>query len=137
MTDNPISFKFIKEDESTLQYHYEGELTIDFSQAGIFQINKSIFNKIDDMDQIDDCTLYAMNLLLDGKMSVVKLCQNPMLSENNEDYCAIIACAKIISGYMEKHQTVKEGFVISEKLYSKMMENKEFLDLMKEYDLTK
>ncbi len=76
--------------------------TLDFSQASVFELDKSIFKDIENKSKINDFSLYAMELFLKKKIRIIKLCQYPILSEEKEDYCVISACTQIISSYYKQ-----------------------------------
>ena len=95
--------------------------TLDFSQASVFELDKSIFKDIENKSNINDFSLYAMELFLKKKIRIIKLCQYPILSEEKEDYCVISACTQIISSYY-KHKEI-------------LMNNEEFMQIMKKYGI--
>lgn len=132
MTDKSISVKMLKEEDLNLQYLYEGIFTLDFSQAGIFELDKSIFNDIEKKNTISDFSMYAMELFLEKKIKIIKLCQYPILSEDKEDYCVISACAKIISTYFESKKIVKDAFLVSDHDKEILKNNEEFMQILKQ-----
>lgn len=130
-----ISVKLLKEESNTLQYLYEGIFTLDFSQAGVFELDKSIFKDIENKSKINDFSLYAMELFLKKKIRIIKLCQYLILSEEKEDYCVISACAQIIFSYFKHKEIIKDAFLVSDHDKEILMNNEEFMQIMKKYGI--
>lgn len=132
MINKSISVKILKDNDLALQYLYEGIFTLDFSHAGIFEFDKSIFKDIEKKNTINDFSMYAMELFLENKIRIIKLCQYPILSEDKEDYCVISACAKIISSYFESKNIIKAAFLVSDHDKEILKNNEEFMQIMKQ-----
>ena len=131
MIDKSISVKMLKEEDLTLQYLYKGIFTFDFSQAGIFELDKRIFKDIEKKNTISDFSIYVRELFLENKIRIIKLCQYPILSEDKEDYCVISTCAKIISSYFESKNIIKDAFLASDHDKEILKNNEEFMQIMK------
>lgn len=52
-----------------------------------------------------------------------------------KDYCVILACTQIISSYYKHKEIIKDAFLVSDHDKEILMNNEEFMQIMKKYGI--
>lgn len=115
MVRQSISIHLKSVNRNTIEYYYEGRLTPDFSDAGIIEFDREVLKRIDEETTMKDYTLISIQLFLENKMRIIKLCKNPLLSETYEDYHAIYAFVYVIERYLCLKKLPEKIYCLSQK----------------------
>ncbi|MCD7949312.1 MAG: hypothetical protein LUG12_03485 [Erysipelotrichaceae bacterium] len=129
--ENVAALKF-KEDERTISYYYEDGF-IDKDKSGILEIDKSVFDNCS--EDVKDYFFKAADCYFNNSLRVIKVCQNPSLSGENEDFAAVVALKRILEYYHNKHEIPPLIMKFTEEESVKLMENPELKKLFEKYGI--
>lgn len=107
MTNKILSAILLEKNEEKIVYAYHASydsiLVDDLSYAGIIELDSdAVYRYQSYHGQQIDSIIEAITLFQDKKMRIIKLCNQPDLSEYKEDYQAIIAASLVIKTMMNR-----------------------------------
>lgn len=113
-----------EKNEDGLYYCYSVNRTdVNTDSDGIIMIRSDVFDTLPAV--ISDYTLYAMNLFLDKKISIVRPSQDPMILPDCSDLYGIIAFGKIIEHYKKSNEIPKIACILSAEVVDMIMQSDE------------
>lgn len=113
-----------EKNEDGLYYCYSVNRTdVNTDSDGIIMIRSDVFDTLPAV--ISDYTLYAMNLFLDKKISIIRPSQDPMILPDCSDLYGIIAFGKIIEHYKKTNKVPKIACILSAEVVDMIMQSDE------------